>query len=59
MSGKGRFGKDARKILDLLIYRCSEQKYWIEQEEYRDQIIRKSGYDPSHKTQYIVDLKHC
>jgi len=57
MSGKGRFGKDARKILDLLINRCTEQQYWDEQEAYRDQLVRKSGYDPSNKAQYIIDLR--
>jgi hypothetical protein len=33
------------------------QQYWDEQEAYRDQLIRNSGYDPSHKAQYIIDLK--
>jgi hypothetical protein len=56
MSGKGYFGTEARKIFDLFIYRCTEQKYWAEQKEDRTTYIKNFGFDPLSRESYIINM---
>jgi hypothetical protein len=51
------FGKEARKIFDLLVYRCDEKKYLAEQAIDCEKYIRGFGFNPSSKEKHITDLR--
>ena len=50
------FGRGYRRILDLGVYRCSEEKYWSEQQADRDASI-PSFMDPQAEKRQINDIK--
>ena len=54
MSGNGYFGNEARKIFDIPIYRCTEQKYWSEQKEDRNTYIQNFRFDPSSREPHVI-----
>ena len=57
MSGNYYFGKEAQQFFNIHIYRCTEQKYFDEQEADCNKYIREMGCNPPPNAQNVVNLK--
>jgi hypothetical protein len=51
------FGKDARRIFDLLIYRCTEGQYFEERQIECEKFLRNLGCDPSSTEPSVLHIK--